>query len=474
MMMYVFVWFLSSTHVSRGSRRIEAHEVSDVEQTADSWNVNAFLYSWKENAAGYMGVARAAPIFDDNPEMYTIEEKNSQIDKSYWSDSATARASSYKTALGLNTSSMFLDTTFQAEYEIQGSSKTRLYKDESLSWKSKALVSWSSSAYFQPHKYLNHAFMDLVNRSSPDKIQRDFGDFWCKSVRLGGHVRRTIDLRTSSSMSSSEISSEVSASYDSLTWEAGGTVAVDTSNSNLESDATMTTDFKVEGPGSSYYSGTDASDWNAWKEGWSASVDKAAKSDMVPSEFELKPLWDLVWYFNPSKAEEMQKWYENEMWKKGVIAFQITHWSGLCMSAGNNPGQSQKVRLSTMCTAEWEAYPVSEDQGQGKYYIFKHKDGKCLHPYGGWEHPGDGTSLTVYSDCTHSKKSLQWAPYCVPGKPGWYVLQMYGSACMRQDDGAKDGARFMTHHNGCNPQQNDFSKTDYYLQGNGFGNDPPC
>ena len=53
---------------------------------------------------------------------------------------------------------------------------------------------------------------------------------------------------------------------------------------------------------------------------------------------------------------------------------------------------------------------ISGTSGAGstpKYFSIKHKDGKCIHPEGGSENPGNQTKLVLHEGCDNNKTKLE-------------------------------------------------------------------
>merc|ERR1719203_762101 len=288
------------------------------------------------------------------------------------SSSARERSSELQLSVGISGSYSFSEGSTQNDIETSIGEKFYFHQLDDMQYEVKAYVNMVAS---DPSKYLKDDIKTRIRGLSPKLIRRYYGDFYSIGVKLGARVRRTVDVKTNSRSSASQVKSSSQAALNAVAWRVDSSVDVDNQWADLSSDSETKATMEVGGGNDTSmwfnYDNTKDTSWSECKSEWRNALAAAPKQSFVPVVFSLRPLWELVGYFDLDKSQEMGDYYKNTVWKddeakvkerekemdrkrdqKRTPQFGVwKHVSGLCVDvrgSSNTPKDNANVELNTL------------------------------------------------------------------------------------------------------------------------------
>jgi len=164
-----------------------------------------------------------------------------------------------------------------------------------------------------PHKLLTEETKDYLLLESPENIVETLGEFYAKSIRLGGTLRVTNVLEMSESDDKETLGWEVAVKYG-LGNTIGGSTEGSVSSGTFNGNKSINSLWQTLGGESSKWLGLKPDDSNiaeiqtAWQESFTAE-------NSFPVRHELIPIWRILDRVNKTKGGEVETYLKNK-WEK--------------------------------------------------------------------------------------------------------------------------------------------------------------
>ena len=180
-----------------------------------------------------------------------------------------------------------------------------------------------------PHEHVTKNFKRAIEFLTNEEIETSIGIFFATKLFLGGAIKKSYTMQATSEDTEKSVTSELKASYGAKLMGVSGSAAMGLTTRKSNKDSMMNIQWAAQGGKTEIWLGKDFS-----KEGesvsataaeWAATIDE---TNLYPSDFELRPMYDLIKAIPDSKkgfsyykkGVEFER-YLKKKWGKDASAF---------------------------------------------------------------------------------------------------------------------------------------------------------
>lgn len=280
---------------------------------------DAILYGYviDEDSPNFLGRGDQIFAFKNRNDEVSISS-NSYVTMEYeYSDSEHTVAKGIAVEAGVSAYYGAFSASASMKVSRSSSSNIKTVRVDSIVKATKYTVSSKRNFRNFPHEFLTASFKKAINTPlSYEDLENKIGIFYATKLNLGGKIRKSYTMQATAQDTESSVKAELSAKFGGglMGGSAKASVGVTQRTSNKNSQMKVT--WSAQGGDTtvwlgSDFSGTGANAINDLAHRWAKTIND---ENLYPSEFKLRPMWEMVKAVNTVRGEGFQKYLE-EKWK---------------------------------------------------------------------------------------------------------------------------------------------------------------
>jgi len=296
---------------------------------------DAILYAYRIDADAPNFLNRGDLIFNVDRDKDVSILHNSEMKTSYrYSDSEHTVAQNIAASMKVAGNYGAFSGSASMEMSSSSNKNTKTIRIDSMIKSVEYEVSAQGAFRTFPERFLTDNFKETVERSSVEQLAEIVGIFFATKLDLGGEIMKSYTMEATEEDTEMSVKAELQAEYKSALMgasvEASGSYA--SRKNNKESKVKIS--WSAQGGKTNVWLGRTFSDKGSnsvasIQEEWAASI---TDRNMYPTNFELRPMWDLVKAVDAKKGAEFQSYLEKK-WDIDAKLFKPTDFLKVC-SAG--------------------------------------------------------------------------------------------------------------------------------------------
>lgn len=232
-----------------------------------------------------------------------------------YSDSENTAAKNVAVEVGVKGHYGAFSAAATMKVSSSSSSSYKTVRIDSVAKATKYRVASKGAFRSNPAQFLTQTFKDTVKTHSLAELEKDHGIFYAVALNLGGQVKKSYIMEAMATDTETSVFAEIQAKYGSAGMGVTGKMSYSNEQRSSNKKSTVKQQWKANGgePNiwlkGSFNAQSEAGALDALVKEWAGSIND---DNLYPSDFELRPMWELVMAVDQAKGEQFKTYLENK------------------------------------------------------------------------------------------------------------------------------------------------------------------